>query len=64
MSDIINRIRFVDVEKLTDEQLEVVREQLGSKVREIEDEACEKANKFLSVYGLEVKMKIVIQEKP
>lgn len=64
MSDIMNRTRFVDVESLPEDQLEQIQQQLGNKIREIVDQACEQANKFLNVYGMEAKMDIVIQELP
>lgn len=61
MHDTINRTRTVNVDELSDEQLEVIQQQLSSKITGIIDKACEDANKFLNVYGLQAKMQIVIQ---
>ena len=63
MSDTIDRKRQVDVDKLNEEQLQQLIDKLGSKVRGMVDETCERANKLLNVYGLQVKMEVVIQQK-
>lgn len=62
-SDKIKRKRFVDVEKLEDEQIEQLISQISDKIIAMVDQTCDKANELLSVYGLETKMQIVIQPK-
>lgn len=56
----INRERKVDLTKLSREEFNRLELQLGERVRQICDEACEKANKLLNIYGLKTKMQIVI----
>lgn len=63
MSDTIDRKREVDVEKLNEEQVQLLMDQIGEKIRGMVDETCEKANKVLGVYGLQAKMQVLIQEK-
>jgi len=58
----IDRKRKVDVEKLDDEQIEVVQDQVSAKIREITDKAVKDANKILAIYGLSCKMQIKIEE--
>ena len=57
------RVRKVDVNEKTVEQVEKIQESINKKLIFIVDEAVEKANKMLNIYGLETKMSIVIQEK-
>jgi hypothetical protein len=62
-SDIINRVRKVDVEKLDEAQLENITTQMSQEINRIIDDACARANSLLNIYGLETKMQIVIQKK-
>ena len=62
MGDKIVRKRKVDVENLTEEQLQALIAQVGDKVRGMVDETCERANRILNVYGMHVKMQVVIEE--
>ena len=63
MSDNIDRKRSVDTNALSDEQVELLQEQIGTKVRDLVDATIEKANKILNIYGLQAKMQIIIQKK-
>lgn len=63
LTDRINKARKVDVEKLSAEQLEALTTQMSQTINQIVDDACNRANSLLSVYGLETKMQIVIQKK-
>ena len=58
---VVDRVRKVDIEKLEDSQVEAVATQLGDKVKEICDKACEDANLLLKIYGLQAKMEIVLE---
>ena len=62
MRDLREIKRFVDVEKLSEEQLKNIQENLVKKVTEIVDKACEDANKLLNIYGLQAKMKFALEE--
>lgn len=62
-TDIINRRRNVDVNKLNDEQIQLVIDELSKKVNLYVDEAIQKANQVLNIYNLEAKMEIAIVEK-
>lgn len=50
-----DRARKVDVNSMEREQIEVLAEQVGTKVKNIFDKACEDANAILKIYGLKAK---------
>ena len=56
-----DRVRKVDVEKMDDAAVDALAIQLGDKVRGYVDEACEKANLVLKIYGLQAKMEFVLE---
>jgi hypothetical protein len=60
MENVQNRKRSFDVNSLSKDAADKLSEEIGAKVRQICDEACEKANKILNIYGMEAKMQIVI----
>lgn len=59
MNKIENRKR--DINKLNPEQLEQLSQKLGEKVRDIVDEAVEKSNQILNMYGMRARMQIVFE---
>ena len=59
----IERQRSVDVDTLTDEQLQALTAALSEKIKIIVDKACADANRYLEVYNMHAKMQVVIQEK-
>jgi len=59
----VRRVSKEQLSKMSDEQLAQIEEKLGSKIRELVDEAAEQINDMLSIYGLQVKMQILIEEK-
>lgn len=61
MENIQNRKRSFDINKLAAEEADRLSDEIGSKVRLICDEACEKANKILNIYGMNAKMQIVVE---
>lgn len=48
--------------KMSDEQLNLIEEKLGGKLRDLMDTAVNEANKLLEIYGLQVKMQFLIEE--
>lgn len=58
------RQRKVDINSMTLEQVDDISIQLGTKIKDICQEAVEKANKLLSVYGLSAKMSISLDNSP
>lgn len=68
MENLQNRKRSFDVNSLAKEEADRLSDEIGAKVRQICDEACEKANKILGIYGMKAQMQIVInateQEAP
>lgn len=56
------RIRKVDVEKMTPDQADALSKQIGEKVRGIADKACDEANKILNIYGMQAKMQFVFEK--
>ena len=57
------RKRKIDVNKIDEDAFLNLSEQISAKVRSIIDEAIEKSNKLLNIYGLQAKMEIAITEK-
>jgi hypothetical protein len=56
------RIRKVDVSKLTPERADELSKQIGDKVVQIQAEALEKINKVLKVYGMQASLLVEIQK--
>lgn len=54
--------RNINVEKLTQEQLENAINQVSKQIQEEVDATCSKVNKLLNRYGLECRMEIAIEE--
>lgn len=54
--------RPINVEKMTDEQLETAIVKLSNKITTDVDAVCERANELLKRYGLSCKMQIVIEQ--
>jgi len=59
--NLVDRVRKVDISKLTPEEADQIGEQLGEKLREIADRACDEANKISKIYGLEVVMQFCLR---
>jgi hypothetical protein len=57
--ELSERVRKVDVTKMTPEEVDRLSVQIGSKVRQICDEAANKINAILDIYGMK-KAKIAI----
>lgn len=55
------RIRKIDVNSLSEEQMISVQEGLGKKLSEILKSAVEQANLYFNVYGLQVTMKFEVK---
>lgn len=60
----IDRERSVNVEKMSQEEVDVLGIQLGNKINAIRDEALAKANAILKIYGAKAEMMIQITELP
>lgn len=58
-----DRVRKVDISKLSPDQADNLSAQIGEKVRGICDEAAEKANAILNIYGMSAKIAIKIEGK-
>lgn len=58
-----DRINTVQVENLSVQQADLLAQKLSDEINRLVDETCDKANKILSIYGLETKMQIVIHKK-
>lgn len=57
------RVRKVDVNKLSEEELAQLQKAISDKIIKIINKANEEANKILSVYGMETQMIMEIKEK-
>lgn len=57
------RVRKVDVEKMSEEELAKLQEAISQKIIKIINKANEDANKILSIYGMQTQMIMEIKEK-
>lgn len=57
-----DRKRSFDINKLSISEAEALSTQIGDKVRNIVDEAAEKAKALLAVYGMSAKFSIIITD--
>ena len=57
------RRRKVNVENMSDESLKKLEEEIGKRVSAIWQEAAEKANELLNIYGLEVLVNYKLRPK-
>jgi len=57
------RVRTIDVNKLSEEQISVIEEKLIEKINPIVVQAIMDANKFLNPYGLKAVMAFEITQK-
>lgn len=58
-----DKIRKVDVEKLSSDRIDNLGVQIGDKLAKILQKASDDANRFLTVYGLEVKLTYKLAQK-
>lgn len=58
------RVRKVDVTKMSTEQVDNLSDQIGEKVRGICDEAAQRINSILSIYGMSAKIAIAFNTLP
>jgi hypothetical protein len=56
----INRQRKINVEKMSNEELEVLQAKISNKIISIVNNAVNEANKYLNVYGMEARMHLEI----
>lgn len=59
-----DRERKIDVNSMASEDVDNLSVQIGDKMREICDEAADKANAVLRIYGMEAKIAIAFTELP
>jgi hypothetical protein len=59
--DVRDRVRKVDVDALTQEQVANLELQISEKLKDIIDKAVNEANKILNIYGIEACMQISIK---
>ena len=64
MENISQRQSKVDINALSLEQVDDLSKQIGDKLRNICDEASDKANELLKIYGMNCKIAISIDEMP
>jgi uncharacterized protein YbcI len=57
------RVRKVDVNQMSVEQADKISEAIGKELAKIFDDANEKANELLTIYGLETKLNYQIKKK-
>jgi hypothetical protein len=57
------RVRTIDVEKLSEEQFNAIQDKLVEKLNPIVAKAIQEANRFLEPYGLSAKMAFEVSEK-
>jgi hypothetical protein len=57
------RVRTIDVDKLSSEQVQAIEKKLVEKINPIVAKAIEDANKFLNPYGLKALMSFEVTQK-
>jgi hypothetical protein len=57
-----DRIRKVDVEKMSLDRADQLSKQIGDKVVGVQQEALEKINKILNIYGMEAQISVSISK--
>ena len=57
------RVRKVDIEKLSNEELEKIQAAISGKIVNIINKANEEANRVLNVYGMEVQLVMELKKK-
>lgn len=62
MSDYKERVRKVDVNKMTEEQAAQLQKQIATEMARIMDEANTKCNEFLNIYGMQSKINYQITQ--
>lgn len=58
----VERERSLDINKLSKEDLTNLSNSLGQKTREMVDEAADKINALLKIYGMTAKLQVVIEQ--
>jgi hypothetical protein len=56
----INRQRKINVEKMSNEEIEALQAKIANKIISIVNNAVNEANKYLNVYGMEARMHLEI----
>jgi hypothetical protein len=56
----MERKRSIDVNKLSIEEVDLLSEQLGNKIREICDKTVEDINRLVSIYGMKAKFSVTL----
>lgn len=56
----INRERKINVDKMSNEELEALQAKLTDKISTIVNDAVSEANKYLKIYGMEARMHLEI----
>lgn len=56
------RVRKVDVEKLSLEQADLLSQQIGEKIAEIQKDALERMNRILNIYGMTCELSATIRK--
>jgi len=60
--DLANRPRKIDIEKLSNEEVDRLSKRIGEKVGDAINTMCDSCKKFLSVYGLDIKVAYILHE--
>lgn len=58
----VERERSLDINKLSKEDMTNLSNSLGQKTREMVDEAANKINALLKIYGMTAKLQVVIEQ--
>ena len=54
--------RIANLESMSEAEADRIGDKIGDKVRLFIDEACAKANKLLSIYGLRIKISFIVEK--
>lgn len=59
---ILERERKIDINQLSQEQIDSLSQQVGDKIRQLCDETANKVNAILNIYGMSAKIAIAFSE--
>lgn len=61
MEKLEDRKRSFDINSLTKKEADQLSKDIGAKISQICDKACEDANRILAVYGMKTQMQFAVQ---
>jgi len=58
----LEKQRVVNLDRMSIEEADRIGDKIGIRIRAFIDDACDKANKLLNIYGLRIKVSFLIEK--